>query len=341
MPQGTVLVTGASGMVGQALVPRLIEEGYQVSAMVRPSSDRSALEGFEVRFVEGDLSKPETLPAVVDGIEYVVHTAAHVGDWGPAEMYRQINVVALEHLITAVRRNDNFKRWIQVSSLGIYPAVDHHGTDETSPANLAGLDGYTRTKAEAEVVLNRYIDEHQFPAVIVRPGFIYGPGDHNVVPRLVENIRAGKMKMIGDGTKKLNNTNVHNLVDAIVLAMEKPEALGETFNIRDERLVDRREFVSAVTDEMGKPFPPKVPEGLVRSLVGVVEGFAKLAGAKKAPLITKARLKFMAVNLDFSIAKAKRILGYQPRVDFKEGMQEALQWARDVGMIKPDEKASS
>ncbi len=328
-------------MVGKLLVPRLVEEGYEVSAMIRPSSDRSALQGRDVRVVEADLSRPETLPGAVAGMDYVVHTAAHLGDWGPAELYRQINVIGLEHLLTAARQNEGFKRWIQISSLGIYPAHDHHGTDETAPANPTGLDGYTRTKAEAEVLINRYISEYGFPATILRPGFIYGPGDQNVLPRLVENIRSGKMKMIGNGQKKLNNTNVHNLVDAIVLAMESPDAVGETFNIRDERLVNRQEFVSAVTNEMGKPFPPKVPEAVVRALVGVVEGGARLLGAKKAPLITKARLKFMAVNLDFSIEKAKRVLGYRPSVDFKQGMQEALQWARSVGMIQEDEKPNA
>lgn len=341
MSRGTVLVTGASGMVGKLLVPRLIEEGYEVGAMIRPTSDRSALENLDVRIVEADLSKPETLSAAVEGFEYVVHTAAHLGDWGPAEMYRQINVVGLEHLLTAVRQNEHFKQWVQISSLGIYPAHDHHGTDESSPANVTGLDGYTRTKAEAEVLINRYISEFQFPATILRPGFIYGPGDQNIIPRLIENIRAGKMKMIGDGSKLLNNTNVHNLVDAIVLALGKSEAMGETFNIRDERLVDRKEFVTAVTDAMGKPFPKKVPEGLVRALVGPVEGAARLFGAKNAPLITKARIKFMAVNLDFSIEKAKRVLGYEPKIDFQEGMRESLEWAREVGMIQPNEKPSA
>ncbi|MEM1069933.1 MAG: NAD-dependent epimerase/dehydratase family protein [Planctomycetota bacterium] len=341
MSRGTVLVTGASGMVGRWVAKRLIDEGYDVSVMVRPSSDRSALEGLNAKFVEADLSKPETLPAAVEGMEYVVHAAAHIGDWGKAELYRKINVVGLEHLLTAVRQNPDFKRWIQISSLGIYPARDHFGTDETADANPEGLDGYTRTKAEAEVLLNRYISEYQFPAVILRPGFIYGPGERNFFPRLVENIRAGKMKMIGDGQKFLNNTCVHNLVDATVLAMEAPEVLGETFNIRDERLVTREEFVSAFTKEMGKPYPPKVPEAIARMLVVVLEGGAKLVGAKKPPLVTKARFKFMAVNLDFSIDKAKRVLGWQPRVDFTEGIREALDWARDAGMIKPDEKASA
>ena len=340
MSRGSVLVTGATGMVGMMLAPRLIEEGYDVAVMMRPTSNRDAVKDLDVRIVEGDLADLETLGPAVSGMDYVVHSAAQVGDWGPAELFRQRNVYALEHMIAAAQSGGTLKRWIQISSLGIYPARPHFGTDETVPADLHGLDGYTRTKAEAEVLLKRHIDEHDFPAVILRPGFIYGPGDRHVVPRIIENLCAGKMKIIGDGQKKLNNTNVHNLVDAVILGLEAPDAVGETFNIRDERLVTREEFVSAISNELGVPYPRRVPEALARFAVVFVEGFARMRGATQAPFITRARLKFLAQNLDFSIDKAKKVLGYQPRVDFTEGMQEALAWARSAG-IDPDQVVTS
>jgi nucleoside-diphosphate-sugar epimerase len=188
------------------------------------------------------------------------------------------------------------------------------------------LDGYTRTKAEAELVLKRHIDESQIPAVVLRPGFIYGPGDRHVVPRLVERIKAGKMKLVGDGQKLLNNTYVGNLVDAVFLALHNPEAVGETFNVRDERLVTREEFIGAVADYLGQPRPGKIPEWLARSLVGVIEGWARLRGATEAPMLTRARIKFLTLNLDFSIDKAREKMGYQPQVDFTDGMREALEW---------------
>lgn len=315
-----------------ALLPRLVAEGYDVSVMLRPSSDRSLIEGYPVRVVEADLADPETLGSAVDHIDYVVHAAAHVGDWGPAEMYRERNVYALEHLVTAARQIP-VKRWIQISSLGIYPARDHHGTDESLPADLAGLDGYTRTKAEAEVVLNRHIQQHQFPAVILRPGFIYGPGDRHVLPRIVKKFQSGKMKMIGDGQKKLNNTSVGNLNDAVVLALQQDGVVGETFNIRDQRLVTREEFITTIASFIGADYPKSVPVPVARILVAVVERLAKLRGAKEAPFVTRASIKFLNQNLDFSIEKAKRVLGYQPRDDFQDGMARALAWARSAGYI--------
>jgi nucleoside-diphosphate-sugar epimerase len=333
MSTDRILITGASGMVGSLLARRLAEAGHNIRAMVRSAHRQPPLEGLDVELYQADLAEPESLPPALAGIDVVVHTAAHLGDWGPAEKFWAINVLALEHLLTAAYRKSRLRRWIQISSLGIYPARHHDGTDETVPPDLHGLDGYTRTKAEAEVLLGRHMDAYGLPAVILRPGFMYGPGDRNVVPRVIERIAAGQMKLVGSGQKVLNNTYVGNLVDAIVLALEKDEALGQTFNIRDERLVTREEFVNTIADYMGKPHPGRVPQWLARASVGFIEGFARARGATTAPLLTRARIKFLTLNLDFSIEKARRLLGYQPRVDFREGIGEALRWAQAQNMI--------
>jgi nucleoside-diphosphate-sugar epimerase len=301
--------------------------------MVRANSDRSPLDGVSVRFVEADLGQPETLPAAVSEAEIVVHAAAHVGDWGPAERYRAINVVALEHMLCAAERCGRLKRWIQISSLGVYPARHHFGTDETEPADLSGLDGYTQTKAEAEILIQRHIREHGLHAVILRPGFIYGAGDRHALSRIIEKIQSEKMKFLGPGDKLLNNTAVENLCDAILLAIEKPGIDGEIFNIRDERLVTREEFINTVADYLGKPHPRHVPERVGRLLVGPIEAIARWRGRETPPLLTRAQIKFMTLNLDFSIAKAKRVLGYRPRVDFRDGIVAALDYA--IGKTSP------
>jgi nucleoside-diphosphate-sugar epimerase len=327
MSKSTVLITGATGLVGRHFARQAADAGYEVQAMVRAGSDRSALEGIPVRYVEGDLAQPETLPAALAGADFVVHAAAHVGDWGPPEKYRSINVVALEHMLCAVERQGRIRRWIQISSLGVYPARHHYGTDESVPPDLTGLDGYTQTKAEAEIVVNRHVQEQGLPAVILRPGFIYGPGDRHALVRIVEKIQTGKMKFLGPGDKVLNNTSVENLCDAILLALEKPGIEGETFNIRDERLVTREEFIHTVADYLGKPYPRHVPERLGRALVGPIETIARWRGRETPPLLTRAQIKFLTLNLDFSIAKAKRVLGYRPRVDFRDGIVAALDYA--------------
>lgn len=324
MSAPNVLITGATGLIGRNFARRATAAGYPVLAMVRQNSDRSALNGVPVRFVEADLSSPETLPAALAEADVVLHAAAHLGDWGPPEKYRAINVVALEHMLNAAVRIGRLQRWIQISSQGVYPARHHYGTDETIPAEPHNIDGYTQTKAESELVVQRHIREHNLPAVILRPGFTYGPGERNALKRVVEKIEAGKMKIIGRGDRLLNNTSVYNLCDAILLAIETPDINGETFNIRDERLVTREEFVHTIADYLGKPHPGHVPEWLVKTVVGPVEAVARLTGRETAPIITRGQIKFLTQNLDYSIAKAKRVLGYRPQVDFRDGVVEAL-----------------
>ncbi|MEM6978160.1 MAG: NAD-dependent epimerase/dehydratase family protein [Planctomycetota bacterium] len=324
MTADSIFVTGATGLVGTRFCRVATQQGYSVHALVRPGSNRDVLADVPVTFVEGDLGNPESFAEAMTGCNYVVHSAAHIGDWGPAETYRDINVRSLRKMLQIVLDAKNLKRWIQISSLGVYPARDHHGTDESTPADLTGLDGYTQTKAEAEGVIHEMVLEQALPAVILRPGFIYGPGERYAIPRVLKRLAAGQLKIIGPGTKVLNNTYVGNLTDAIVLALVTPDIEGETFNIRDERLVSRVEYFHTITDYMGTPHPKHIPLWVGKMLAGPIETLAKLRGATESPLLTRATMKFMTLNLDYSIEKAKRRLGYQPRVDFRDGIIETL-----------------
>ena len=324
MSAPNLLITGATGLVGQNFAPRAVAAGYNVLAMVRRNSDRSALAGLPVRFVEGDLGDPETLPAAVAEADIVVHAAAHLGDWGPPEQYRAINVVALEHLLTAAGRTGRLRRWIQISSQGVYPVRHHYGTDESAGPDLTNLDGYTQTKAESEVVVQRHVSEYGVPAVLLRPGFIYGPGERHALTRVVEKIQSGKMKLIGRADRLLNNTAVQNLCDAILLAIETPDIEGEAFNIRDARLVTREEFVHTIADYLGKPYPRHISERLAKAIVRPIEAIARFRGRKTPPILTNGQIKFLTQNLDYSIAKARRVLGYRPQVDFQQGIVTTL-----------------
>ena len=116
--------------------------------MVRRNSDRSALDGVPRAIRRRRSGRSGNAAGALAEADVVVHAAAHLGDWGPPEKYRAINVVALEHMLNAVARIGRLQRWIQISSQGVYPARHHYGTDETVPPELNNIDGYTQTKAE-------------------------------------------------------------------------------------------------------------------------------------------------------------------------------------------------
>lgn len=335
-------------MVGAHVVRRAVAAGYgAVRALVRCGEDVSDLEQLGVEIVEWDLLDTDSFPAAVADQEVIVHTAALVGDWGPYARYREVNVLGLDNLLQAVHREGKLRRWVHLSSLGVYPPEHHFGSDESLPPNVNGFDGYNRTKAEADILLDQHADQYNLPVVKLRPGFMYGEGDRTVLPRLVELLQKGRMWMVGDGEKLLDNTYVGSLVDAVMLAIEKPGVDGRAYNIRDERLVTRNEYVGTVADYLGVPFPRRAPLWLAKAAVGPIELAAKMVGKKQAPILTRARMKFMTLNLEYSIEKAKRELGYDPSVDFQEGIRIALDWLTgkqvesSQAMAQPNAKLSS
>jgi len=178
-----MLITGATGLVGSHVAEQAVARGIRIRTLVRHDSDTALLNEWNAETVIGDLNDVESLKAACEGVSVVVHCAAMVGDWGKTDDYRRINVDGTENLVNAAMDCGTLKRWIQISSLGVYSGTDHYGTDETTPPNTQGIDGYTLTKVESEQLICRAVSDRQLPAVVLRPGFIYGPRDRTVMPR--------------------------------------------------------------------------------------------------------------------------------------------------------------
>src|SRR5205823_14581197 len=171
--------------------------------------------------VRGDLTDPAVTQQAAAGVDAVIHCGAKVGDWGPVEEYRKVNVEGLRLLLDAVAGKP-LARFVLVSSLGVYAARHHFGTDETEPLPDHHIDGYTQSKVEAERLALEYHRKQGVPVTVLRPGFIYGPRDRSVLPRIAKRLREGSVMFIAKGKYALNTTNVHNLADAVLLAAERP-----------------------------------------------------------------------------------------------------------------------
>ena len=169
------------------------------------------------------------------------------------------------------------------------------------------------------------------PAAIVRPGFIYGERDRTVLPKLLLNLKRGSFVLFRLRPAALNCIYVKNLVEGIFLAAENPAAVGEVFNLTDGQPVTKKQFVGRVAELAGlKPPTRRIPSAWP-SPRQLVEGIAKFRGAKNPPIINKARYKFLGLNLDYSIEKARRVLGYQPPFTFEEGIERAMAEHRPAG----------
>jgi nucleoside-diphosphate-sugar epimerase len=331
----TIFITGATGLVGGHVAEEARNRGHRVRALVRPTSDTRWLRRWGVEELVGDLEDPGALRAGALGADWVFNCAAKVGDWGRLDEFRRLNVEALGLLLDACC-NARVERLVHVSSLGVYEGRDHYGTDESVPPAANSLDAYTRSKTEAEALVRDYAVRRGLAAAIVRPGFIYGERDRTVIPKLLVNLRRGTFAYFGSGDQVLNCIYVKNLVHGLFLAAENPAATGEVFNLTDGQRVTKRQFVGKVAELAGlRPPTRRIPLPLARALANLVEGLAKLRGAKNPPLINKARYKFLGLNLDYSIEKARRVLGYEPPFTFLEGIERAMSEHRPADAREP------
>jgi nucleoside-diphosphate-sugar epimerase len=328
-----LLITGATGFIGGHVARAAIKQGIRTRALVRRESRFKTLQENGVQVLFGSMSDPYSLKGAVADATHVVHCAARVGDWGPVAEYREVNVQGLESLLEAAVENKALQRFVHLSSLGVYEARDHHGTDETEPIATNGIGGYAQTKIEAENLVQGYVKREKLPAIILRPGFVYGPRDRAVLPRVLSRLKNGRFRFIGSGEQVLNNVYVGNAVDAIFKALECEDQVGQAFNITDGRLVSRLEFIHTICDAGGYKRPEKhVPLGAARTAAIVLETIWKALGITNPPTPSQAIVKFLGYNLDYSIEKARRELGYDPQVDFADGMKQTMAWARKAGL---------
>lgn len=322
----TVLITGATGFLGSHVADRLAARGDRIRALARPTADLAHLHKLNAEIIPGDITDAESVRRAVDGADVIVHSAAKVGDWGHVDEFREVNVEGTRNLLEAVKGKP-LHRFVYISTLGVYEARHHFGTNEAEPLPENHIDGYTQSKVECEALALRHVREHATPVAILRPGFIYGPRDRTVLPRLAARLKERSIIYIAGGKYALNTTFVGNIADAVLLAIDNPKAVGEIFNITDGEFISKRQFFEAIADGLGLPRPKaSIPLFLARPLARWRESVFRRKNKPHPPRITQASLKFAGLNLDFSIAKARTVLGYSPATGFADGMKQAIEW---------------
>ena len=289
--------------------------------LVRDPAQAAGLEGIEL--ATGDVTDTESLERAASGTDRVFHCAALVGDWLDRDDIRRINVEGTAHVLEACAAA-GVGRLVYISSLAVLGTKHHHGTDESAPYAKTG-DAYSDAKIESERLVRAFADEGRVETVVLRPGFVYGPGDRQFLPRLLDGLATRRFTYVGDGSKVLNVVYVDDLVQAALLAAEAPGAAGEAYNITDGTRTTLREFVTFICEQTGLPTPTRrLPPSVAWALTYTLEALAKARHAKEAPRLNRARMKFLYYNQHFSIEKAKRELGFEPRFTYREGLPPTL-----------------
>lgn len=319
------LVTGATGLVGSHLAERLVKNGCEVRVLVRPTSDTSFLKSLGVEFATGDICDPAACRRAVEGVDYVFHCAAMVSDWAKRDEMMKVNVDALRNLLDACVGKP-IKRFVMISSLAVLGMGTQKNFDETAPYVHTG-DNYNYTKIEAEKLALSYCREKGVPIVVIRPPYIYGERDRQFLPRLVGALKSGVFRYIDHGKNPFSLVSVKNLVDAILLAAESKNAVGQIYHITDGHDVTRKELVETICDILGFKHPKSsVPLGVALFAIPILETIYRILPTSQPPILNRFRMKFMHTYLTFDISKARRELGYNPRDSFKESMREAVEW---------------
>jgi nucleoside-diphosphate-sugar epimerase len=324
------LVTGGTGFIGGRLVSSLRRQGDDVRALVRDTGRAQALKDQGVALVEGDITDSNALRSAAEGATHVFHCAAILGD-DPNPDIRRVNVEGTRELLEACAAAGT-KRFIYLSSLAVLGARHHRGTDESATYERA-RDAYTNTKIEAEQLVRDWGAKGPLETVVLRPGFVYGPGDRLFLPRLIEGLETRRFMFIGDGSKILNLTYVDDLVQALLLARDVPEAAGQVYNLTDGSTTSLREFVNLLSELIGvPPTTRQLSPKLAWAICYALEAATWLARSTTPPPLNVTRMKFLYYNQHYSIEKARRELAYAPAFGYEKGLRRSVEWARQAGL---------
>jgi nucleoside-diphosphate-sugar epimerase len=327
-PPSPVLVTGANGFIGSALCRALREAGCDVRGLILQGTDAGVLGRMGVLYAQADICRPETLGEPLAGIRTVFHLAALARDWGPKRTFMRVNADGTRNVLEAAA-GAGVRRFVHMSSLAVHRFSGHVDADESTPAQNR-INGYCAAKIVAEGHVREYQSQGCLETTIIRPGaFIHGPGDTTVFVHLVPYLEGGKMMLLNRGRQLTCYSYVENLVEGMVLAASRPEAVGETFILTDDIKITIRELMEAMCAALEiSPEFGSAPVWLARPVGWILEMLWKLARRPEPPPVHRYRANFAAKDFHFSCAKAKKVLGYRPSVPLQEGLRRTVEWYR-------------
>lgn len=337
-PAPEILVTGGTGFLGSHLVNRLVQQGRSVRVLARKMNRLEHLPPAGVEVVYGDLRDRESLRRALQGIKIVVHAgAAMAGSW---EEYEETTIRGTQHLLE-LSLAAGVQRFVHISSLTVFQLSGHPRNaviTEDSPCERdpETVGAYAYTKLVSEKLALEY-HKKGLPVVVLRPGVIYGPRGPVIFPHAGFTLLDRLIVMVGRGTNLIPLTFVDNTVDAILLAMQQDQAVGEVFTVVDDGEITQREYLRRCRQATGDPRPVvPVPFAFFLLPVGMIRLAARLGLIRKKHLPSRYALASKYYSLRFSSEKARRLLGWQPQVSLEEGLRRTFEWYNQTRRQPPD-----
>jgi nucleoside-diphosphate-sugar epimerase len=324
-----VLVTGATGFLGQHLVLRLLRDGEHVRVLARSATNAKGVVEAGAELVLGELTDSDAVRTALQGVSVVYHVAGKLFAPGvPPATYRHVHVDGTRALLDLCRDQAQLARFVHCSTTGVLGITGDLPVDENEPYRPTNL--YEQTKAEAE----QLVDEARrrgLPTVTVRPGLVYGPGDLHLLG-LFRAINRGVFRPIGRRPISLHPIYISDMTEAFVRCGHDARAIGECFHIAGREPVTIARLATTIAAALGvRPPVGEIPLSLARFIARA--GDALPANLRQRAPLTRSRLDFLTHSRVYDVAKARATIDFAAATDFEAGIERTVDWYRSEGHL--------
>jgi nucleoside-diphosphate-sugar epimerase len=325
-----ILITGGGGFLGQALCRGLVERGHAVASFNR--GRYPALEAIGVRQLRGDLADRDAVMAAFEGgFDAVFHNAAKAGTWGSYDSYHRANVIGTQNVLDACRAH-GIGRLVYTSTPSVTHRATHPVEGGTADTVLYG-EGFKAPYATTKLIAEKAVlaaNDAQLATVALRPRLIWGPGDTQILPRLVQRANAGRLRIVGSGDNKVDTTYIDNAAQAHFDAFEHlapgVACAGRAYFISNGEPLPMRELLNRLLRAAGAPEVHKtLPFGAAFAIGAVCEGLWHALPLKGEPPMTRFLAEQLSTAHWYSMEPARRDFGYVPKVTMEEGFRRLRQ----------------
>ena len=320
---GEVLVTGGGGFLGTALIKLVLERGLRVRSLARRRYPH--LEELEVEQILGDIADPAVVSRAVAGCQTVFHTAAKAGIWGSDREYERTNVQGTRNVIEACRAHGARRIIYSSSPSVVFNGLDMEGVDESVPYSQTFEAAYPATKARAEQIILGS-NSGSLATIALRPHLIWGPGDNNLLPRIIARAKGGRLRRIGRRDPLIDPIYIDNAALAHLLAADRLEAgspiAGRIYFVTQGETIPLWDMINHLLKAAKlAPVERSVARPVAFAAAGLMEVGYVLSRRQNEPPMTRFLARQLSTTHWFNIDAARSDLGYEPRVTIAEGMR--------------------
>lgn len=324
-------VIGGGGFVGSAIVRQLVHKGAEVGVYGR--NHYQHLEQYGIRQFQGDMLDSDLLIRSMQGYDTVFHVAAKAGIWGPKQDFELTNITGTRNVLGACFASSVQSLIYTSTPSVVFNRADLKGVDETTPYASRFLCYYASSKAMAEQMILTGNSE-VLKTCAIRPHLVWGPGDPHLIPRLVARGKAGKLKIVGEGSNLVDISYIDNVAEAHILAAENlnstATAAGNAYFISQGEPVNLWNWINDLFGRIGvEPVKKKMGFATAYIIGSLLEGIYMWFSIDREPRMTRFLAEQLARTHWFNIEKARRDLGYNPRISTEEGLERVVEWLAD------------